>query len=139
MIGIDTAASAGFEFQSGSTQSYSIPIEQAISIAHQIESGQGSSTVHIGSAALLGVRVENSLTVSGALVVGVNSGTPASQAGLAMQDVITSLGGRDVTSPTALSNVMYVHHPGDVVKVGWTDSSGRHHSATVRLIAGPTA
>jgi S1-C subfamily serine protease len=140
VIGIDTAASSGFQFQSGSSDAYSIPSNDAISIARQIEAGDGSSTVHVGPAALLGVTVENSgSTLSGALVVGVESGSPASQAGLANQDVITSLSGRSVTSSSALSDLLYVHHPGDSVNVGWVDPSGHHHSTTVRLITGPIA
>jgi S1-C subfamily serine protease len=139
VIGIDTAASEAFQFASASTQAYSIPSNEAISIAQQIESGTGSSTIHIGPAALLGVRVEDSVTVPGALVISVQPSSPASQAGLAAQDVITSLGGRSVTSASSLSNLMYPHHPGDSVTVGWVDSSGHHHSATVRLITGPTA
>jgi S1-C subfamily serine protease len=138
IIGIDTAASSGFQFQSGSSAAYSIPSNEAISIAQQVEAGHGSSAVHVGPAPLLGVTVENT-TVPGAFVVGVESGSPASQAGLANQDVITSLSGRSVTSSSALSDLLYVHHPGDSVKVGWTDPSGHRHSATVRLVTGPTA
>jgi S1-C subfamily serine protease len=138
IIGIDTAASSGFQFQSGSSEAYSIPSNEAISIAQQVEAGHGSSTVHVGPAPLLGVTVQNA-TVSGALVVGVEPGSPASQAGLANQDVITSVSGRSVASSSALSDLLYVHHPGDSVKVGWVDPSGHHHSATVRLVTGPTA
>ncbi|HUC35953.1 MAG TPA: trypsin-like peptidase domain-containing protein [Acidimicrobiales bacterium] len=139
VVGMDTAASTGFQIQSGSSQSFAIPIEEAISIARQIESGDGSSTVHIGPAALLGVSVEGSSSVSGALVVGVNPGSPADQAGISQGDVITSLGGQTVDSPTTLSNLMQTHHPGDSVKVGWVNGSGQQQSATVKLAAGPTA
>jgi S1-C subfamily serine protease len=37
-------------------QAYAIPIDNAESIAHQIENGQGSSTVHIGATAFLGIE-----------------------------------------------------------------------------------
>jgi S1-C subfamily serine protease len=139
VVGMDTAASEGFQFQSGSGESYSIPIDRAISIARQIEAGQGSTTVHIGPAALLGVSVLNSSSPAGAVVKQVVSGSPASQAGIVAGDVITSLGAQDVNSATALSDLMYPHHPGDAVKVGWVDSTGQQHSATVHLTTGPTA
>jgi S1-C subfamily serine protease len=139
VVAIDTAASAGFVFQSGLSASYAIPINQAISIARQIEAGKGSSTIHIGPNALLGVVVQGSAFVAGAQVNNVESGSPASQAGITAGDVITSLGGQNVDSPTTLSNLMYSHHPGDSVKVGWVDSSGQRHSATVRLATGPVA
>jgi hypothetical protein len=34
---------------------------------------------------------------------------------------------------------MLGHHPGDQVKVGWTDTSGASHSASVVLGSGPPA
>jgi S1-C subfamily serine protease len=60
VIGMNTAASSGTQFQSESGQSavqaYAIPIEGAETIASQIEAGQGSSTVHIGATAFLGIE-----------------------------------------------------------------------------------
>ena len=61
MLGVDTAASAGFSFQSNNqssgTQGFAIPINTALSIARQIVAGNASSTVHIGTTAFLGVEV----------------------------------------------------------------------------------
>jgi S1-C subfamily serine protease len=61
VIGVDTAASAGFSFQSNGqnqgNQGFAIPINQALSIARQIEAGNGSSTIHIGTTAFLGVEI----------------------------------------------------------------------------------
>jgi S1-C subfamily serine protease len=60
VIGMNTAASSGAQFQSESGQSavqaYAIPIDNAETIAHQIVAGQGSSTVHIGATAFLGIE-----------------------------------------------------------------------------------
>ena len=42
VLGMDTAASAGFSFQTSGTQGYAIPINTAVSIADRIESGQTS-------------------------------------------------------------------------------------------------
>lgn len=139
VVAIDTAASAGFEFQSGSRQSYSVPIDYAASIARQIEDGEASSTVHIGPAAFLGLWIEPSPTVAGAQVARVEDDSPASQAGIVAGDVITSLGGQPVDSADVLSNLMQSHHPGDSVRVGWVDPLGRQHSATVVLAVGPAA
>jgi S1-C subfamily serine protease len=64
VLGIDTAASAGFSFQSSGqssgNQGYAIPINEAVTMAKQIEAGTGSSTVHIGATAFLGVEVAQS-------------------------------------------------------------------------------
>ncbi len=32
---------------------------------------------------------------------------------------------------------MGIYHPGDKVQIGWTDSSGQSHTATVQLSSGP--
>ncbi|GAB3393059.1 hypothetical protein GCM10027568_21400 [Humibacter soli] len=53
IIGIDTAASSG----SSTPDGYAIPIEDALSIAHQIDNGNASSTITIGLPAFLGVEV----------------------------------------------------------------------------------
>jgi S1-C subfamily serine protease len=69
VIGMNTAASSGTQFQSASGQSavqaYAIPIDKAESIAKQIEAGQGSSTVHIGTTAFLGIESDGSSSGSG--------------------------------------------------------------------------
>ena len=79
VVGIDTAASSGFSFQSSSTAGFAIPINAALSTARQIENGQGSTTVHIGATAFLGVQVSSG---SGPARVGDSvRGPQADQAG----------------------------------------------------------
>ena len=64
VLGVDTAASAGFSFQyngqSSGNQGFAIPINTALSIARAIEAGNASSTVHIGETAFLGVEISPS-------------------------------------------------------------------------------
>ena len=62
---------------------------------------------------------------------------PAQEAGLAEGDVITSLGGKTIGSPNDLTNAISIYHPGNKVSIGWTDSSGQTHTATVQLSSGP--
>lgn len=63
VIGMDVAGSSSnnsaFAATSGSSQTigYAIPINTAMSIAHQIVSGNGSSTVHVGATGFLGIGV----------------------------------------------------------------------------------
>jgi S1-C subfamily serine protease len=147
VVGINTAASSGFQFQSGATQAFAIPINEAMAIASQIVAGDSSSTVHIGATGLLGVQITPASNAaangiqagSGAAVAGVLSGTPAAQAGLAQGDVITSAGGHPVTSPKSLQTALEQYHPGDSVTIGWSDQAGQSHTATVTLINGPSA
>ena len=69
VIGMNTAASSGTQFQSQSgqaaVQAYAIPVDNAESIAKQVEAGQGSSTVHIGATAFLGIETDGSSSGSG--------------------------------------------------------------------------
>jgi S1-C subfamily serine protease len=139
VVGIDTAASSGFQFQSGSSQGFAIPINQAVTIAKQITSGQSSDTIHIGPAALIGVVVQVSTQSSGAQIVNVETGSPADQAGLVNGDVINSLAGQTVDSPNTLSSLMARHHPGQKVQLGWIDTSGHQQFATIQLTTGPAA
>jgi S1-C subfamily serine protease len=151
VIGMNTAASSGYSFSGGYGQSgqqvqgYAIPINSALSIARQIESAHGSSTVHIGATAFLGVAPYPGSNggfgqqVSGVMLQGVQSGTPAAKAGLSAGDVITSVAGQSVDSQTSIASVLVGHHPGDKISITWTDTSGQSHTATVTLATGPAA
>jgi S1-C subfamily serine protease len=58
VIGMDTAAASGsFGNQGGSNVGFAIPINKALSIAHQIINGQSSATVKIGASGFIGVLV----------------------------------------------------------------------------------
>jgi S1-C subfamily serine protease len=168
VLGIDTAASAGFSFQSSGqssgNQGYAIPINEAISIAQAIEAGTSSSTTHIGATAFLGVEVaqgscsgtgnstfgggggfgsggfgsgSGNTSSSGALICSVVTSLPAQEGGLAEGDVITSLNGDNVTSPSGLTTLLGPFHPGNKVTIGWSDASGASHTASVQLSSGP--
>jgi S1-C subfamily serine protease len=147
VVGMDTAASSGYSFQSSGQssgyQGYAIPIGEAITLAKEIEAGSSSSTVHIGTTAFLGVEIDaagdgyGSAISSGATVAEVITDSPAQEAGLAAGDVITSVNGDTVDSAQALSSALQPYKPGDKVTIGWTDASGATHTATVTLSSGP--
>ena len=154
VVGMNTAASSsisttGFQQQSGQaqTQAFAIPVAKATAIAGQIEAGQASSTVHLGTTAFLGVEVSANGTggfgdgspSNGATVVGTVSGSAAAQAGLAAGDQITSVGGHTVSSSAEIASVLQQYHPGQKISLGWTDQSGQSHTATVTLTTGPAA
>ena len=149
VIGMDTAASAGFRFSQESAQGFAIPIDAALQTARQIISGQSSSAVHIGGTALLGVDVAAvdstdqqggfgaSTTTAGAAVVDVVDSGPAQAAGLTAGDTLTELDGRSITSPDDLTAVMTTLHPGDTVRLTYVDVYGESHTTGVRLAGGP--
>ena len=133
------------------TQGFAIPINRALAIAGQIEAGDASSTVHLGTTGFLGVQLSSpdSSATGGATsgggqaggsaltVEGTLSGSPAAQAGLSAGDVIDSLNGQAVSSQSGLQSALQQHQPGDKVTIGWTDTSGQTHTSTVTLANGP--
>ena len=146
VIGMTTAAANnGFRPMStastATTTAYAIPIDAALSIARQIESGTASATVHIGEHGLLGVQVASatgngSVSSNGAAVVGVQANSAAAAAGIVAGDVIVSIDGHTINAATDLNSAMATTHRGDKITVGWQDSSGQSHSATATLTTG---
>ena len=169
VVGMDTAAStssstADAAYGSPSTaaaEAYAIPIKTALTIANQIETGQASSTIHLGVHGFLGVELSDSSTgngfsgngfygggfgggyfgdggsstgtVSGAVVSGVVSAGAAQAAGLEAGDVITAVNGRTVDSVSTLNTIMAATKAGQKVSLSWTDTSGQSHTTTVTL------
>ena len=135
VLGMDTAASATFQFESSANEGFAIPIDEVQTIAGQIREGHGSGTIHMGATGLLGVLVQ-SQSSEGALIENVLSGTPAAANGLSAGDVITTLDGAVVSSPTALTELILQKHPGDSVRVTWRTPAGEQQAATVTLAEG---
>lgn len=134
VIGMNTAASDNYKFAQPGGEGYAIPIDQAMAIANQIRSGISSNTVHIGETAFMGVGVVDN---GGARVAQVLDGTPAAGSGIARDDIITSVNGRPVNTPSDLTDVLDQRHPGDTVTLTWRNPGGGEHSATVTLVPGP--
>jgi S1-C subfamily serine protease len=145
VIGMDTAASSAETTsaagQSAAVQAFAIPINEAVSIARQIESGQASASVHIGTTAFLGVEVsaEGPASGDGAQILGVVQGDAAANAGITGGDVITSVGGTAVTSANGLRDALTTYKPGDHVTITWENQDGGTQSASVALSSGPAA
>ena len=137
VVGIVTAASSGTTPITG----YAIPIDDALDIARQIESGTSSSTVQIGLPAFLGAEIASTATggVAGVPIAGTVDGSAAESAGLVAGDVVTALDGTPVTTAEALTAAVTAHASGDRVTVTWTDATGTSQTATVTLGDGPAA
>src|SRR5690242_13013862 len=187
VIGMDTAAATG-SFGGQSDVGFAIPINRALDIAHQIQSGKPTGHIKIGLTGFLGVLVpgQDAATAtnphrqrelqlqqnsgqggfgnfggqqnlqgclannqnmgvpsriapvdSGTLVDGVLCRTGAADAGLASGDVIISVDGHAVTSPSELTLLTGQSHPGQKVSVTWVSPSGQRHTETVVLGAHP--
>ncbi len=139
IIGIDTAASASSRNStSGASTAYAITIDNAMSVAKQIESGVRTTTIHIGLPGFLGVSTAAATGGgSGVAVQSVVQGGPADQAGITRGSTITAVNGTTVSSPTALRSTLSAKRPHSKVKVTWTDAGGAAHTATVTLTTGP--
>jgi S1-C subfamily serine protease len=186
VIGMDTAAATG-SFGGQSNVGFAIPINHAMEIARQIQSGKATGHIKIGLTGFLGVLVpgQNAATATsprrqrelqlqqnngqngfggfggsggqqnpqgclvnnqnmgipskiapveaGTLVDGVLCRTGAADAGLASGDVIVSVGGHAVSSPSQLTALTEQSRPGQKVSVTWVSPSGQRHTGTIVL------
>jgi S1-C subfamily serine protease len=144
VIGMITAGESSSPRQTTTTIGYSIPTNNAVRIVNQIRAGQASADVIIGPPGYLGVSVRSLDAASaaqlglssnaGVLVIGVASGSPAAQAGIGANSVITAIDAVPVASVDALGSAIRSHKPGQPIKVSWVDQGGPH-TVTVNVIA----
>ncbi len=164
VLAMDTAASDSFAFSAQGNQGFAIPISEAWTIAKDIEANHGTSTIHVGATAFIGLQISpnssgssgfgfgsgsgnfgqspsttspsaaNGLTVSN--VVG---GTPAQKVGIAAGDVVTKFAGHSITSDGQLTDLLVPYHPGQQATITWVTPDGVAHTATITLASGPSA
>jgi S1-C subfamily serine protease len=143
VLAMDTAGSTsgfGFSLQPTSgTQGYAIPIDEAVSVANQIDYREGSSKVHIGATAFLGVLLSSQSSSSGVQVESVVSGGAAASAGIVAGDDLTTIDGIAVSTPAGVSSALVPLHPGDTIDVKGSTSGGKAFTLKVTLGSGPSA
>jgi S1-C subfamily serine protease len=142
VIGMITAGNVQGFRSSASNVNYAIASDTILGVVNQVRSGQTSASIIYGQVGFIGVSVQTldaaaasqlGLNVSsGALVVSVQSGSPAAGAGIARNSVITSVGGTAITSIDSLGTAIRAHKPGERVSVTWVNASGTH-TATLTL------
>jgi S1-C subfamily serine protease len=86
VVGMNTAASAGFFLSSTASDAYAVPVTRALAIAKQIQAGRASATVHVGATPFVGVQLQSTDGYfgggrTGVVVAGVVPGSPADRAG----------------------------------------------------------
>jgi Trypsin-like serine proteases, typically periplasmic, contain C-terminal PDZ domain len=105
---------------------------------NRIRTGETSAEIIYGQVGFMGVSVRDltaaiasqlGLSVStGALVVDVQSGSPADSAGITSNSVITKVGDAKITTSDSLGTAIKAHKPGDSASVTWIDQRGTHTS-----------
>ena len=142
VVGMITAGDVQGFRSSASTVNYAIPSDTILSVVNTIRSGQANTNIIYGQTGYIGVSVQNidasvqaqlNLNVSsGALVVGVQTGSAAAGAGITRYSVITSVAGSQITNIDDLGNALLAHKPGESVSINWVNQSGTH-TATATL------
>jgi S1-C subfamily serine protease len=126
VVGINTAVAG-----EGQNIGFAIAINRASELIDQLRNGQ--TPQH----ALLGVTTQpntdaNGDAAPGAVVVSVQAGSAADQAGLKEGDVITDLGSDSVDGPESLAALIAGHQPGDKVTVKF-ERDGKAQTVDVTL------
>ena len=117
LIGINSI----IESASGSSSGvgFAIPVNYAINIANQIIAGETPAHPYLGvtvtSVNAFTARQENLGVTEGALVTAVNEGTPAADAGLQVDDIVTKVNDDEVTSADSLIITLREYAVGDTV------------------------
>jgi S1-C subfamily serine protease len=136
VVGMDTAGSSSSAFPaaiSTTTEAFSIPIDEALHIAGEIEHGDSSSLIHIGPTAFLGIEVDPGAPT----IVAIIPKSGAAGAGLVPGDTITALAGHSVVSSKSLTNIMTSLSPGQSVRLTYTTPTGSSATVNVLLGSGP--
>ncbi|HEY8523617.1 MAG TPA: trypsin-like peptidase domain-containing protein [Acidimicrobiales bacterium] len=133
VIGINTAIASATGDISGQAGNigvgFAIPIDDARDVAEQlIEDGEVEH-------AYLGVQIADADT-GGALVGGVEPGSPADRAGLREGDIVTALDGREIPDSASLTAAVRQRSPGDRVSLTY-ERDGDEHTVQVRLATLP--
>jgi S1-C subfamily serine protease len=142
VVGMITAGDVQGFRSSASNVNYAIASDTILNVVNEIQTGQTNPDIIYGQSGYIGVSVQNldagtvaqlGLSVSsGALVAGVQSGSPAAAAGITRYSVITAVAGAKISTIDDLGTTLLAHKPGERVSITWVNQSGTH-SATITL------
>jgi S1-C subfamily serine protease len=135
VIGIPTLAASdpGLEGSAAPGIGFAIPVSMVRTVADQIiKYGE----VRDSGRAALGITgrtvLDDDYRPSGVAVVSVDRDGPAAEAGVRAGDIITKLGGAQITTITSLAEALASERPGEEVSVT-LERAGREQAVTVTL------
>lgn len=137
VIGINTAiADPSYAQNVG----FAIAIDRAKPIIEDLRQGKDRKIAFLGVAAQdVTERIARELDLKvteGALIVEVQSGSPASKSDLALDDVIVKIGDEKIASASDMVSAIRAAKPGDVVTIVY-NRAGKEHSTKVTLVERP--
>ncbi|GAC1671716.1 MAG: trypsin-like peptidase domain-containing protein [Candidatus Dormibacteraceae bacterium] len=142
VVGMITAGQVQGFRTSASNINYAVASDTFLAIVNQIRSRSSNPAIIYGQVGYIGVSAQTldaataaqlGLSVSsGALVRQVEAGSPADNAGIARNSVITAVGGSQVTTIDILGTAIRAHKPGEKVSISWVNQSGTH-TASITL------
>lgn len=136
--------------QDGSTSvegmGFAIPSNTVVTIIAQLEKGEkivrpalgigGAALTDLNSSLVSQLNLPSNVT-SGFVLSTPQADWPAANAGLKMYDVITKLGGVDITSMADLQGALFQHSVGDTISVTYY-RDGKEHTASIKLTKSTT-
>ena len=130
VIGVD----AQIESDSGANDGvgFAIPSDTVHQVASQLIAGVPVQL------AFLGVQLDETTQLTGALISGVQTDTPAAKAGLKKGDLVTAMAGTAIATYDDLSRVINNHKPGDTISITFV-RDGKKHTVQAKLIIRPNS
>lgn len=124
---------------------FAIPIELAMTSVEKLEKGEKIERPQLGvqlldvsnNSYLLSryqVNLDDSIT-SGVVILSVENGKPAANAGLKKGDVIVSVNNKKITDSAHFKYMLYKYEVGDSIVVGYI-RDGKNEEATIELTIG---
>ena len=120
---------------------FAIPIEDAMNYVDTLAQGKTIERPLVGVQILdltnkytlyrYGINVDSSIK-SGIILIKVNSGYPASDAGLKDGDIVTKIDGEDVTTVSEFKYQLYQHKIGDTIEVTYY-RAGKENKTKLKL------
>jgi S1-C subfamily serine protease len=139
VIGITNMIAGGSRGQPAQNIGFAIPTDTVLKALPALRAGRNvGGQRNQTPTAFLGVALSDTGQGGGALVAGVEPGTPAARAGLQPGDTITAADRTAIGSAADLRSVIARHKPGDKVELTWRpNGQSQTRSATVTLTTRP--